>query len=255
MLKAEEQMELAVLKKHGSSIRGLSRLTGRSRNTVRRYLRGGDEVAKRKAGPRRAEKLDPFKSYIVDRMKAALPDRIPATVLFREVKELGYEGGETRVKLFVRGLTPLPAAAPAVRFETTPGHQMQADWATVGRGADKLSLFIATLGWSRAAYVEFCDDERVETLIGCHETAFLTFGGVPVEVLYDNMRTVVIIGIAMGRGCIATMRPSSTSRTTGFVPRLCRPYRAQTKGKVERFIRYLSAAFGLRGSPRCASQV
>ena len=145
MLKAEEQMELAVLKKHGASIRGLSRSTGRSRNTVRRYLRGGDAVAKRKPAPKRAEKLDPFKAYIVGRMKAALPDRIPATVLFREIKERGYEGGETRVKLFVRGLTPLPAAAPAVRFETTPGRQMQADWATVGRGADKLSLFIATM--------------------------------------------------------------------------------------------------------------
>ena len=133
-------------------------------------------------------------------MKAALPDRIPATVLCREIKERGYQGGETRVKLFVRGLTPLPAAAPAVRFETTPGHQMQADWATVGRGADKLSLFIATLGWSRQAYVEFCDDERVETLIGCHETAFLTFGGVPVEVLYDNMKTVVIERNTYGLG-------------------------------------------------------
>ena len=144
MLKAEEQMELAVLKKHVGSIRGLSRLSGRSRNTVRRY-RGGEEVAKRKSGPKRAEKLDPFKAYIVDRMKAALPERIPATVLFREIKELGYEGGETRVKLFVRGLTPRPAA-PAVRFETTPGHQMQADWATVGRGADKLSLSLRRWG-------------------------------------------------------------------------------------------------------------
>ena len=244
MLKAEEQMELAVLKKHGSSIRGLSRLTGRSRNTVRRYLRGGDEVAKRKPGPKRAEKLDPFKTYIVDRMKAALPDRIPATVLFREIKELGYEGGETRVKLFVRGLTPLPAAAPAVRFETTPGHQMQADWATVGRGADKLSLFIATLGWSRQAYVEFCDDERVETLIGCHETAFLTFGGVPVEVLYDNMKTVVIerntyrLGVHRFHAGFLDY-----ARHAGFLPRLCQPYRAQTKGKVERFIGYLKRSF------------
>ena len=103
-------------------------------------------MAKRKPASKRAEKLDPFKAYIVGRMKAALPDRIPATVLFREIKERGYEGGETRVKLFVRGLTPLPVAAPAVPFETTPGHQMQADWATVGRGADKLSLFTATLG-------------------------------------------------------------------------------------------------------------
>ena len=233
-------MELAVLKKHGGSIRGLSRSTGRSRNTVRRYLRGGDEVAKRKAGPKRAEKLDAFKTYIVDRMKAALPDRIPATVLFREIKERGYEGGETRVKLFVRGLTPEPAAAPAVRFETEPGRQMQADWATVGRGADKLSLFIATLGWSRSAYVEFCDDERVETLIGCHETAFLAFAGVPVEVLYDNMKTVVIERNTYGLG---THRFHAGfldyARHAGFLPRLCQPYRAQTKGKVERFIGYL----------------
>ena len=72
MLKVEEQMELAILKKHVGSIRGLSRFTGRSRNTVRRYLRGGDEVAKRKPGPKRVEKLDAFKSYIVGRMKAAL---------------------------------------------------------------------------------------------------------------------------------------------------------------------------------------
>ena len=79
-------------------------------------------------------------------MKAALPDRIPATVLFREIKERGYDGGETRVKLFVRGLTPLPAAAPAVRFETTPGRQMQADWATVGRGVDRYRSSLRRLG-------------------------------------------------------------------------------------------------------------
>jgi transposase len=244
MLKSEEQMELVVLKKHGDSIRGLSRLTGRSRNTIRRYLRGGDEVSKRKPGPKRPGKLDPFKPYIVDRMKAALPDRIPATVLFREIKQRGYEGGETRVKLFVRGLTPAPAVEALVRFETQPGRQMQADWATVGRGADKLSLFIATLGWSRSAYVEFCDDERVETLIGCHETAFLTFAGVPMEVLYDNMKTVVIerntYGLGKHRFHAGFL---DYARHAGFLPRLCHPYRAQTKGKVERFIGYLKRSF------------
>lgn len=244
MLKAEEQMELVVLKKHGESIRGLSRATGRSRNTVRRYLRGGAAASTRKSAPKRPEKLDPFKSYIVERMKAALPDRIPATVLFREVKERGYDGGETRVKLFVRGLTPVAAPEPVVRFETEPGRQMQADWATVGRGADKLSVFIATLGWSRTAYVAFCDDERVETLIGCHETAFLTFAGVPVEVLYDNMKTVVIERNTYGRG-VHRFHPGflDYARHTGFLPRLCQPYRAQTKGKVERFIGYLKRSF------------
>ena len=88
MLKAEEQMELVVLKKHGASIPGLSRSTGQSRNTVRRYLRGGDAVAKRKTAPKRAEKLDPFKAYIVGRMKAALPDRIPAECYFERSKSV-----------------------------------------------------------------------------------------------------------------------------------------------------------------------
>jgi transposase len=242
MLKAEEQMELAILRKHGTSIRELARVTGRSRNTVRRYLRGA--AATRKARPKRAEKLDPFKPYIVGRLEAAAPDRIPAAVLFREIKARGYTGGETRLKQFVRGLAPVPASPPIVRFETEPGHQMQADWATVGRGADKLKVFIATLGWSRASYVEFCDDERVETLIGCHERALLAFGGVPKEVLYDNMKTVIIERNAYGRGVHRFHAGFlDYAKHAGFLPHLCHPYRAQTKGKVERFIGYLKGSF------------
>lgn len=244
MLTSEERMELDVLKKHGASIRELARATGRSRNTVRRYLREGEAATVRKASPKRAEKLDPFKDYVVGRMKAAAPDRIPAVVLFREIKARGYDGGETRLKQFVRGLVPAAAPEPVVRFETKPGQQMQADWATVGRGADKLKVFIATLGWSRAAYIEFCDDERVETLVGCHENALLAFGGVPIEVLYDNMRTVVIERNTYGRGVHRFHAGFlDYARHAGFLPRLCQPYRAQTKGKVERFIGYLKRSF------------
>ena len=100
MLTAEERMELDVLRKHGAGIRELARVTGWSRNTVRRYLREGEAAAVRKPAPKRAEKLDPFKAYIVDRVKAAAPDRIPAVVLFREIKARGYDGGGTRVKQF-----------------------------------------------------------------------------------------------------------------------------------------------------------
>jgi len=65
MLTAEERMELEVLRKHGAGIRELARVTGWSRNTVRRYLREGDAAAVRKSTSKRAEKLDPFKVYIV----------------------------------------------------------------------------------------------------------------------------------------------------------------------------------------------
>jgi transposase len=237
-------MEIAVLKKHGQSIRAIARAMGVSRNTVRRHLRGGEEAGVRKVPPKRVEKLDPFKGYIVDRLKAAAPDPIPASVLYGEIKGHGYTGGATRVKQFVRGLRPAAKPDPVVRFETEPGLQMQADWATIGRGADQLSVWIATLGWSRAAYVEFCDDERLETLIGCHENAFGAFGGVAREVLYDNVKTVVLERNAYGRG-VHRFHPGflDYARHAGFLPRLCRPYRAKTKGKVERFIRYLKGSF------------
>lgn len=244
MLDAEERMEISVLSRHGQSIRSIARATGHSRNTVRRYLRDRSAVGKRKAGPKRPEKLDPFKDYIQGRLQAAAPDIIPTTVLFREIRQRGYKGGETRLKLFVQSLRPASCPDPIVRFETEPGKQMQADWATVRRGKDRLSIFVATLGWSRAAYIEFCEDERVETLIKCHENAFCAFGGVPYEVLYDNMKTVVLDRNAYGKG-LHRFHPGFLDYAghAGFLPKLCQPYRAQTKGKVERFIRYVKNSF------------
>lgn len=232
MLKLEGRMELAVLRKHGASIRELARVTGYSRNTVRRYLRGVETAERRKSIAKRAEKLDDFKEYIIARMSAASPARIPAAVLFREIRERGYQGGLTRVKQFVRTLLPEPVAEPIIRFETDPGLQMQADWATVGRGTERLSVFIATLGWSRMAYVEFCDDERVETLIRCHENAFVAFGGVTREVLFDNMKTVVLERNTYGRGVHRFHAGFlDYAKHAGFMPRLCQPYPARTKGK------------------------
>jgi len=84
----------------------------------------------------------------------------------------------------VASLKPKETAVPIVRFETGPGEQMQVDRAVIRRGSNRLSVFVATLGWSRSSYVEFVSDERVETLIKAHENAFLAFGGTPREVLY-----------------------------------------------------------------------
>ena len=142
-----------------------------------------------------------------------------------------------------------------VRFETGPGEQMQVDWAVIRRGSNRLSVFVATLGWSRATYVEFVTDERVETLIEAHENAFLAFGGTPREVLYDNMRTVVLERHGYGRGR-HRFHPGflDFARHCGFRPRLCAPYRAQTKGKVERFIRYLRHSFYVPLASRLAQE-
>lgn len=64
---------------------------------------------------------------------------------FRQVRTRGYKGGETRLTLVVCGLVAPATPEPSVRFEMAPGKQMQADWASVGRGSDKLNAFI-TMG-------------------------------------------------------------------------------------------------------------
>src|SRR5215210_191280 len=254
MVGAEAALEIWVLHRHGKSIREIARATGVSRNTVRRYLR--DEGAVRyKPRPRRRTKLDPFRSYVARRIAAAAPERIPASVLLGELRERGYAGGYTMLKVFVASLRPTAVEAPAVRFETGPGEQMQVDWAVIRRGVDRLSVFVATLGWSRAAYVEFVTDERVATLVAAHENAFLAFGGVPREVLYDNMRTVVSERNGYGQG-LHRFHPGflDFARHCGFRPRLCQPHRAQTKGKVERFIRYLRGSFYVPLASRLAQE-
>jgi len=159
------------------------------------------------------------------------------------------------LKSLVASLKPKETAVPIVRFETGPGEQMQVDWAVIRRGSNRLSVFVATLGWSRSSYVEFVSDERVETLIEAHENAFLAFGGTPREVLYYNMRTVVLQRHAYGRGH-HRFHPGllNFARHCGFQPRLCAPYRAQTKGKGERFIRYLRESFWVPLSSRLAQE-
>lgn len=199
MIGGELGMEIRVLAKHGKGVREIARELWLSRNTVRRYLRE-PAAARYRPRPSHASKLEPYKAYIAERLAAAAPAVIPATVLYAECRERGYAGKLTMLKCYVASLKPVVVAEPVVRFETEPGEQLQVDWATIRRGRYRLSVFVATLGYSRATYVEFVTDERVETLMACHEHAFLALGGVPREVLYDNVKTVVLDRDVYGRG-------------------------------------------------------
>jgi transposase len=243
VISKEVFVEIELLKKHGFSLRQIAREVGCAVNTVRRQLAAG-EMPKYVRKAARPTKLAPYEAYLRARQEAARPLWIPATVLLREIVERGYLGGQTQVRTFLRTLKPVQASEPLVRFETAPGEQLQVDWVEFRKGADPLYAFCATLGFSRASYVEFVTDMKVQTLVSCHEGAFAAFGGVPRSVLYDNMKTVVLERDSHGQGQHRYHAGFlDYARHCGFVIKLCRPYRAKTKGKVERFNGYLRRSF------------
>jgi transposase len=241
MLSQEEAVEVRVLARQGKSVREIARELGIARNTVRRYLRGAEAAyAPRKSRP---TKLDPYVDYVRERLAAARPDVIPATVLLRELAERGYTGGISQLKAFMAPLRQAPAD-PVVRFETPPGQQMQADFTTIRRGRDRLVAFVATLGFSRSTYVRFGDDESFPAWEAGLVGAFDYFGGVPQDVLFDNAKPVLLDRDVFGPGRHRwNPRMLELAEECAFTPRVCRPYRARTKGKVERFNGYLKGSF------------
>lgn len=192
-------VEMHVYQRQGMSLRKIAAEVGCAVNTVRRHLAAGSAPKyERKAA--RPAKLEPYKAYLRQRQAAAQPDWIPATVLQREIAEQGYTGGLTKLRAFLRALRRVQPAEPVVRFETMMGQQLQVDWVEFRKGGKALYAFCATLGYSRASYIEFVDNMKVESLIGCHERAFAALGGVPRSILYDNMKTVILERDAHGEG-------------------------------------------------------
>lgn len=244
MLTEERILEIRILSRRGMSIRGIARELKISRNTVRKYLRGEAVSAVTSRGPGRPRKLAPYEDWIRRRVAAAAPIQLPATVLHREVAAMGFDGTVRTVRRFVASLRPPPEIEPVVRFETAPGHQAQMDWGEYRVGDEKVYAFVGVLGYSRWMYFEYVTSMRSEVLMACHRRMFGAFGGVPREVLYDNMKTVVTHRNAYGRGQHRFHDGiRALAAECGYRPRLCRPCRPQTKGKVERAIDYIANSF------------
>jgi transposase len=222
------------------SISEISRRTGYARETVRNYLNNKTAPEPQKRPPK-PSKLDPYKPYIQEKINEG---HYTAARLFREIKEMGYDGEMTIVKDFVRKIRPKQGVPAVLRYETKPGIQAQVDWGEVGQvevdgKIKKLFFFSMILGYSRMRYVEFTLSIDTPTLIQCHLNSFDYFCGCTQEILYDNMKQVVIKRALKSSDSEWNSQFEDFFKYYGFIPRLCRPYRPQTKGKIESTIGYI----------------
>jgi transposase len=242
--------EISELKRQGLSIRAIGRLTGYDRRTITKYLLAPS--ARPAYGPRLAPlgKLEPVKPYLKERLQAGVWN---AQVLLRELRERGYSGSYTILTDWLRPQRKEALAVAVRRFETPAGKQAQVDWGHLGslsEAGKERSLwgFTITLGYSRRMMAAAATDQKLATLLRMHEAAFNEWGAVPQEILYDRMKTVWTGTDERGE-IVWNAVFLDFARYWGFTPRLCRPYRAQTKGKVESGVKYVRRNFlcGLQG--------
>jgi transposase len=226
------------------SVSAIARLLDLDRKTVRRCLR---DTAWRPYT--RVSRPDTLLAQHADFLRQRAPEvQYSAQILFQELRrQRGYGGGYDTVRRFVAPLRQLASRAELcqTRFETPPGQQSQIDWGEVGTELGsrsiRLHIFVLTLGFSRRGFYWASPDERLPQFLEAHERAFEHFGGHTREHLYDRPR---IVCRPDGEGRFAWNRTFlSFAQYWSFEPRVCRAYRAQTKGKVESGVKYIKRNF------------
>ncbi len=228
----------------GLSKAAIAERVGVSRRTVYYWLARGAVTPE--AGsvryPPRPTQLDPYHALIRERLDT-YPE-LTAVRLFDEARAAGYAGSLTQLKVFVRRIRPRPPVEPVVRFETPPGHQAQVDFARFAfPWGVRYGLFVV-LGYSRLLWLQFVARQTMRVLMQGLEQAFHAFGGVPRELLFDQLKAVILEDQRPAGGRVLE-NPEFLRFAAhwGFRIQSCRPYRAQTKGKVERPVRYVRQSF------------
>jgi transposase len=238
-------MESNVLPTHGWSISRLAREFGLSRRTIRREL--ASEGPRRSPQRSKPTALTEAQAAHVARRLAMCPS-LRGTILDHELCRDYASGGS--YPAFIRHLRPLrPAAAtdPVVRFETDPGIQLQVDWAQLGPwpladGTAELFGLVALLGYSRVPALRIATTHTRTTTLERFVTCLADLGGVPKEILTDR-DSVFCVGQTSDGKAIFAPEWIDLCDLLDVVPRACRPYRAKTKGKVERVVREVKESF------------
>lgn len=226
----------------GLSVSAIARQMDLDRKTVRSALSRTQWLPYSRAS--RPSMLDEHMDWLRQRAPQV---NYSARILHQELRlQRGFAGCYEVVKVAVRPLRAQAASAALTqcRFETEPGEQAQVDWGQIkvrfGDEPVKVHIFVMTLGYSRRSYAEGFVNERLGNVLAAHEHAFAHFGGRCETVLYDRMRTVVLHESGRSR-----LNPTfqAFAQHWGFAIRLCQPYRAKTKGKVESGVKYVKRNF------------
>jgi len=243
MISQERWDEIRCLRKAGETVSAIARRFDVDRKTVRSWLRKETWTPYRR-GVQGEHLLETHAEFL--RERAAAVD-YSAQILYQELRQQReYSGSYATVRRFVRPLREAACRADLTwtRFETPPGQQSQVDWgqARVWFGAQPVvrHIFVLTLGYSRRSLYVPCLDEALGSFLDAHEIAFEYFGGHTQEHLYDRARTVChpAEGGTRWNGTFKAF-----AAYWSFEPRLCQPYRAQTKGKVESGVKYFRRNF------------
>ena len=226
----------------GKTAYAISKELGISKNTAKKYMEQPVQVHGLK-GTHKGSKLDPYKPQLKEWMNQGI---FNCEVLLERLRALGYDGGKSILKDYVHPYRPAKSAPAVRRYETPNGKQAQMDWG-ICQYIDKegqmhkVPVFVMILGASRVKYIEFVKRCDLRSMERCILNAFNYFGGVPQEVLTDNMKTVVI-GREAGK-IIWNPQFADFAVDMGFLPKVCKVRRPQTKGKVERLVHYVKDNF------------
>ena len=226
----------------GKSAYAIGKELGISKNTAKKYM-NQPRAEHGLKGRKKPSKLDPFKPEIHEMLKSGI---FNCVVIHERLQDKGYTGGITIIKDYVKPFRPAKSAPAVRRYETLPGKQAQMDWGIscyideMGH-VHKTPVFTMIMSHSRAKYVEFTKRCDLYSLLRCMVNAFEYYGGVPEIVLTDRMKTV-IHGMEAGKP-IWNSRFEDFAADMGFVPKVCRARRPQTKGKVERLVDYVKDNF------------
>lgn len=243
MISAEREAE--ILRLHHAEkwpVGTVAAQLGVHHSTVRRVLaQAGVPAARLMARP---SIVDPFVPFIVETLTKY--PRLRASRLYVMARERGYAGAPDYFRHVVARYRPRPVAEAYLRLRTLAGEQGQVDWAhfgklTIGRAVRPLWAFVMVLSYSRKLFLSFYFGSAMPAFLHGHVSAFACFGGVPRELLYDNLKSAVL----ERSGNAIRFHPTLLELAAHyrFLPKPVAPARGNEKGRVERAIRYVRDAF------------